>query len=88
MSISTLDQHSINTLVDTQLTVGPESTNFLSMHMSWSTLGDYRPTVDRALIEMLIECQSTVNRVLIGMLIECQSRCQLSVDHRLIEGIS
>lgn len=92
--IDVLDRHSINTLVDTESTVRSESTNLWSMHMRWLTLS--RLSVDRVLIKcsldhlsikMWIECQSAVNLALFGMSSECGLRCQLSVDHRSVEGI-
>ena len=79
---STLDWNSINTLIDTQLT--------LAQNLSWQStclisIDAYElvytwPTIDW----LLIKCWSSVNRVLIELSIEYQSRCWLRV---LIEGI-
>ena len=56
----TLDQHSINTLVDTPLTLhlSQESTNFQSKLMSWYI----RQTID----QLLIKCRSSVTEYQLG----------------------
>jgi len=72
---SILDRHSINTLVGTRLTLhrplGWQSTNFRSIHTSWSTL-------DR----LLIECQPSINSDIDQTVY--WSRCRLRV---LMESI-
>lgn len=72
---STVDQYLINTPLTQQVVKSWLIIINRSIQVSWH-LASYRPTVDQAFSEMLIESWSSVYRISIGMSIEYQ----LSID--------